>query len=196
MMLSILENKNIVLASASPRRKELLLKAGLTFTIIVADIDESISIEKPIENEICRLSVAKAAVVSNRHKGIIIAADTVVICDGSVLTKPKSLEDAKKKLMLLSGKVHDVLTAYTVRDTVSNKDITRCVKTEVTFFDMPEEFIDWYLSSGDYLDKAGAYAIQEKGMLLVKKIEGSYTNVVGLPVEYVFRDVIQLGIGE
>ncbi|OGH97935.1 MAG: septum formation protein Maf [Candidatus Margulisbacteria bacterium GWF2_38_17] len=195
-MLSILENKNIVLASASPRRKELLLKAGLTFTIIVADIDESISIEKPIENEICRLSVAKAAVVSNRHKGIIIAADTVVICDGSVLTKPKSLEDAKKKLMLLSGKVHDVLTAYTVRDTVSNKDITRCVKTEVTFFDMPEEFIDWYLSSGDYLDKAGAYAIQEKGMLLVKKIEGSYTNVVGLPVEYVFRDVIQLGIGE
>lgn len=179
---------NIILASASPRRKELLKKLYQDFLILPTDVDESLPEDIGPEFAPVFLSAIKAdAIAENYPNDLIIAADTVVICDGEIFGKPKDHEDAKRMLSLLSDKTHKVITGCCLSlgmDTV-------CFSEEslVTFFPLSEKEIDEYVRSGEPMGKAGAYAIQGDGALLVKKIDGDYSNIVGLPVARLKREI-------
>ncbi|MGN1329661.1 MAG: Maf family protein [Eubacterium sp.] len=169
----------IILASKSPRRKELLSIITEDFVIKTANVDEtlpeSISPDKAVEY----LSKIKAEPFKNK-KDTVIGADTVVAIDGKILGKPKDKADAFSMLRILSGKEHSVFTGVTVIK--NNKSKTFSVETRVKFFELTDEEINTYISTGEPFDKAGAYGIQGKGSLLVEKIDGDYFNVVGLPV--------------
>lgn len=191
MMLSTFWSKRLILASASPRRKELLEKLKLGFEVIPADIDECINPEHGLEAEIIRVAREKAWAIACGEQDVVLAADTVVVYRDRVLTKPVSRSEALEMLTLLSGNVHQVLTAYAIRSGGQDTGVERCVKTDVEFFDLTPELLNWYLDQNEYQDKAGAYAIQGFGALLVKRITGSYSNVVGLPVEWVWRDLLK-----
>lgn len=190
-MLSIFRNKRIVLASASPRRKELLERAGLTFSVKTAETEELIDETLPLAEELQRIALEKVDAIPFADSDIVIGADTVVAYKSHVLTKPKTKEEAFNMLNTLSGNTHEVLTAYAIRD-ISGKVFTRCVSTKVTFFELSPIEINWYIENENVFDKAGAYAIQEKGMLLVKEVQGSYTNIVGLPTECLIRDLTEI----
>ena len=174
-----------VLASASPRRRELLENIGLEFDIVVSSADESV-IERNIPPELLvkELAVLKATETAKYIEGKkhIIAADTIVVFEGAVLEKPKDEEDAKRMLMALSGKKHDVYTGVCVLRTEDNMLLAKCEKTSVEFKELSEETITNYIKTGEPMDKAGAYGIQGLGALLIKGIEGDYFNVVGLPL--------------
>ena len=174
-----------VLASASPRRRELLENIGLEFDIVVSSADESV-IERNIPPELLvkELAVLKATETAKYIEGKkhIIAADTIVVFEGAVLEKPKDEEDAKRMLMALSGKKHDVYTGVCVLRTEDNMLLAKCEKTRVEFKELSEETITNYIKTGEPMDKAGAYGIQGLGALLIKGIEGDYFNVVGLPL--------------
>ncbi len=176
-----------ILASKSPRRVELLKQLIPTFDIIPANIDENIKGMYPSDIPLS-LSFQKAIAVFKEHPDdIVIAADTIVILDNKVLGKPKNSKEAKKMLQALSGKEHKVITGYTIIS--KSKFINKKVTTKVYFNDLNEELIDSYVATGSPLDKAGAYGIQDKDFKLVKKIEGSYTNVVGLPLESLKKEL-------
>lgn len=178
----------LILASASPRRRELLTQAGLTFAVESADINEDMQPGEAPAKYVQRLAVEKAQAVWKRHKATedgadpitVIGADTTVICAGEVLGKPVDQADARRMLELLSGRTHQVLTgvaAITRRATVSDVEITQ------VYFDLiGEEELVRYLASGEPLDKAGAYGIQGFAARWIPKIEGCYFNVVGLPL--------------
>jgi septum formation protein len=169
-----------VLASASPRRRELLAGLGLRFDVRVADVDESpLPGESPTEL-VERLAGAKAAAVGATRREVVIAADTVVVADGDALGKPVDGDDAARMLRRLGGRTHHVLTGVAVRR--GGFLSTTVVSTEVTFRPLTEADIAWYVATGEPLDKAGAYAIQGAGGLFVERIDGSYHNVVGLPL--------------
>lgn len=171
----------IILASASPRRRELLSFITTDFEVITADVDETTDENETAENTVMMLSCKKAMAVSSLNKGRkVIGADTIVVCDGKILGKPASRENAKEMLRMLSGRTHQVLTGVTITD--SEKTETFYVSSDVTFFALTEEEISAYAESGEPDDKAGAYGIQGKGSLLVEKINGDYFNIVGLPV--------------
>lgn len=178
----------IILASASPRRRELLEKAGLSFEIKAADIDEHISPCATPEEAVQELALQKAsAVASSEPDCIVIGSDTVVACDGNILGKPKDEADAARMLRSLSGKTHEVCTGVAI---IKNKKIkVFCETTEVEFYDLSDKEINDYVKTGEPLDKAGAYGIQGKGCILVKSISGDYSNVVGLPVSKVYREL-------
>lgn len=180
--------KRIILASASPRRRELLSLTGLSFEIIVTDADETIDETLSPEETVKLLSFKKAS--SIKEDGIIIGADTVVSIGSDILGKPKDKNDAKRILNLLSGKTHQVYTGVTIKE----KDYvdTFCVKTDVEFFALSEKEIEEYVSKSECYDKAGAYGIQGFGGLFVKEIHGDYNNVVGLPVAKVYRKIKEL----
>lgn len=170
-----------ILASKSPRRQELLKHIISDFKIIVSNVDENkikaFPYDLPLE-----LSKAKAkAVFINYPNDVVIAADTVVIVNNEVLGKPINDEDAKRMLHLLSNKTHDVVTGFTIIS--KEKTISKSVLTKVTFNELSDELINAYVKSGSPKDKAGAYGIQDKEFPLIKNIEGSYYNVVGLPLE-------------
>jgi septum formation protein len=175
----------LVLASSSPRRSELLRQVGLDFEIRPADIDESVRVgESPIDY-VQRLSDEKASAVA--HVGeIVIAADTTVTIDGEILAKPLDDEDARRMLRLLSGKVHRVYTGVTVLTPGATGTRTvaraRVVNTAVTFVALDDEAVDWYIRTGEPDGKAGGYAIQGAGASLVERLDGSVTNVIGLPL--------------
>lgn len=185
-------SRPFILASASPRRRELLEQLGLRFEVMVADIDESIDEQIDLEQALIGLAKRKAQAIEAPGDAIVLAADTVVALGHHVLTKPASRIEAAEMLQRLSGQVHEVLTAYTIIDTRSHVANSRCVKTEVEFFSLHNGLLDWYLDQDEYQDKAGAYAIQGKGAVLIKGIRGSYSNVVGLPVEWVWRDFTEI----
>lgn len=175
----------IILASASPRRKELLELINLKFEVQSSNIEEIIDESLPLEKKIEKLSYQKAYDIAIKNKGnnLIIGADTVVEINGDILGKPKDKQDAERMLKLLSGSEHDVITAITLIDGNNPENyISTHEKTKVRFIELNQEKIDKYIESGEPMDKAGAYAIQGLAVMFVKSIDGCYTNVVGLPI--------------
>lgn len=182
----------IVLASASPRRIELMRRIGLDCIVDPPDIDED-SIE-PSAEAAAVLSERKAKAVAPRHPddAVIIAADTIVVCGGKVLGKPKSEKDAFGMLRLLSGKTHTVATGVTVLQ--SGNALTRTERTDVTMRELGEAELYAYIATGEPMDKAGAYGIQERGALLVERVEGDFYNVMGLPVCLLSKMLLPFGV--
>jgi len=175
----------IVLASASPRRKDLLENLGVKFKIAVASCDETIEDGIKPGDAVMLLSLKKAAAVAETLKGekaLVIGADTVVVYENEILTKPEDEEDAFRMLKKLSGKVHSVMTGITVMRTTDAKSETVFEETKVRFKEMTDEEIRSYIKTGEPNDKAGAYGIQGIGSMFIEKIDGDYFNVVGLPV--------------
>jgi septum formation protein len=182
----------LVLASSSVRRSELLSQVGLTFETRPADIDESVHAgESPIEY-VRRLSVEKAAAVA-RSGEIVVAADTTVEVDGEILAKPADGDDARRMLRLLSGRVHLVHTGVTVAMTGAadcpSTWHTQVVHTAVTFVELDDATVDWYVRTGEPDGKAGGYAIQGAGGALVERLDGSVTNVIGLPLAETLKTI-------
>ena len=183
-----MDKRPIILASGSPRRKELLKMAGLKFSVIPSDIPEYVPDSVPPEKRSGFLAELKASAMSVFHpQDIIIGADTVVLCEGRILGKPKTAEEAREMLSFLSGKVHSVLTGVSIIYSDDEDADTFISETKVEFYPLSEEEIDAYVATGEPMDKAGAYGIQGKGCRLVKRIEGDYFTVVGLPVAEVMR---------
>ena len=175
----------IILASASPRRKMLLESAGCVLVTEPADIDEVREAGESPEAFVQRLSTSKAMTVYRRHMGEhhqIVAADTIVVHAGEILGKPKDAADAKRMIMALSGDVHSVWTGVCVINAWSGEKNAFVCETRVHFCSLDEHKIDGYLATGEPFDKAGSYGIQGKAARFVRRIEGSYTNVVGLPL--------------
>lgn len=192
--MSDMEQK-IILASASPRRKDILSLLGLKFEVRPAEIDETLekglSVGAAIE-DLSRRKAEKAALAGSGNE-LIIAADTVVCIDGKILGKPSDEQDAFNMLSLLSGRVHCVYTAVTLLS--ANASRTFCEKTDVEFFPLSEAEIFAYIETKEPFDKAGAYGIQGKGALLVRRICGDFFNVVGLPVARLQREIRNLNGG-
>lgn len=170
----------LILASASPRRKALLSLLGIPFTVRAADIDETMDPEKPPFDEVARVSRLKALTVSRGEEDIVIAADTIVVCQGKVLGKPHSEAEAASMLRLLSGRDHQVMTGCTIL--YGDRVETFTEVTSLHFCPLSEKEIQKYVQSGEPMDKAGAYGIQGGAALFCEKLEGDYYNVMGLPV--------------
>jgi septum formation protein len=185
----------LILASKSPRRKELLEQAGLTFLVVPSCVDEKdISITKP-ENLVKTLAEAKARDVAGAYpESWVIGADTIVIIDGEILGKPDSTETARRMIQQLNGQIHEVFTGYAIFCEAMQTCISGVEKTEVHFRNLSQQEIEWYIQTDEPYDKAGGYAIQGLGSFLVKRICGSYTNVVGLPVCEVLEHLFKKGI--
>ena len=178
----------LVLASASPRRSELLTSAGFRFSVEVADVDESPLAGENPEAYVLRVARQKAHVVADRCRetgGIVLAADTTVAVDGEILAKPEDDLDAIRMLELLSGRVHDVFTGLVVRRREQERH--EVVGTRVRLLPINMDEILWYVSSGEPMGKAGAYGIQGRAARFIDWIEGSWSNVVGLPVATVYK---------
>ena len=176
--------KNLILASGSPRRRELMSQVGLDFTVVTSDADENIKEMEP-EDYVRELSSVKAQSVleqyaDNEDSVIVIGADTIVYHKGEILTKPKNEEDAFRILKSLEGQIHQLYTGVTICS--AHKNVSFYEKTDVWVYDMTDEEIRDYISTGEPMDKAGAYGIQGKFAAYIKGIEGDYNNVVGLPV--------------
>jgi septum formation protein len=187
--------KPIVLASASPRRKEILARTGLPFRVDATDSDEEMDPALSPRALARSLSYRKAASVASRHKNaLIIAADTFIVFRGRIFGKPHTAAEAGRMLKTLNGKKHSVITGFTIMDTATKKRLTRSIETKVYFRKMAPGEIDAYVRSREPLDKAGAYAIQGLGAALIRKIEGDYDNVVGLPVSSLVEELKKFGI--
>ena len=170
----------LILASASPRRKELLGLYGIPFTVRAADIDETMDPDKPPFDEVARLSREKALAVPREPEDVVVAADTIVVCDGIVLGKPRDEAQAIEMLSLLSGRAHQVMTGCTVLR--GQKDETFTEVTDIHFRPLSPGEIRRYVATGEPMDKAGAYGIQGGAALFCQRMEGDYYNVMGLPV--------------
>ena len=176
-----------ILASASPRRAELLRAAGVEFEVAVADVDETHGAGEPADVYVARLAVAKATAVQRRiPPGTVIGADTAVVVGSQVFGKPADAVDAMRMLRALSGRIHQVLTGVAVVHP-DRAAVTDVATTIVEFAQLNDDELQWYVESGEPLDKAGAYAIQGLGSRFVTRIDGSYSNVVGLPVAMVYQ---------
>jgi septum formation protein len=187
--------KRLILASGSPRRKELLTKIGLQFEVQPADYDESqISCSDPCEMA-KNISLAKARAVAERNPdAVIIAADTFGCLEGILLGKPQTADEAERMLRALSGKPHQVITGFTIIDMSAGKTVTRSVETTVYFRDLSAAEITAYINTGEPMDKAGAYAIQGLGAVLVDRIEGDFYNIIGLPLSALVESLKEFGI--
>jgi septum formation protein len=186
----------LILASASPRRRELLSTTGLVFDVQAVDVDERVGADHRPEDYVLRLASEKSARALARarlvHRDpVILGADTAVVLSGDILGKPADDRESAGMLRRLSGRVHEVLTGVSVRNTT--KELTAVERTSVWFAPLSDAEIDWYVSTGEGRDKAGAYAIQGRAARFIPRIEGSYTNVVGLPVHTVVSLIGQLG---
>ncbi len=186
--------KKIILASASPRRKELLSQIGVTFEIVKAEGEEHITSSVPTE-VVKELSMQKAREVAAKCDGsIIIGADTVVSIEGQILGKPKDKADAIRMLQLLQGKKHQVITGVTVLFQDGTKLLSFAEVTDVHLYPMTNAQIEHYIATGEPMDKAGAYGIQGRFAVYVRGIEGDYNNVVGLPVGRLYQEILSKGI--
>jgi septum formation protein len=206
----------LILASASPRRAELLAAAGFVFDVVPADIDETPRAGEPAADHVTRLAAEKARAVRNGRgpanrlrQGYgesrrsfakaeagpydcpVIGADTAVVVDASVLGKPRDREEAACMLRTLSGRTHQVLTGVAI--CLGETLLTECVTSAVTVVSLSASEIEWYVATGEPMDKAGAYAVQGKASRFIARIEGSYSNVVGLPVVTVYKLLGELG---
>ena len=177
---------HLVLASASPRRAELLTSAGFTFDVAPADVDETPRAREMPGAYALRVARDKAvAAAAEWPNAIVLAADTVVVADGRILGKPADRTDAERMLKTLSGAVHDVLTAVVLRQ--NGREVSDVVTTRVRVLPLSEGEIAWYIASGEPEGKAGAYAIQGRAARFIDRIEGSWSNVVGLPISTVHK---------
>jgi len=190
------EPQGIILASASPRRSELLEQVGVRFQVIPSDTDEVPLAGETAEAHAVRLSRDKAFEVARRQTIAgrwFIGSDTIVVLDGAILGKPADAAAARAMLNSLSGRHHRVVSGYAVHDRVSGRTISAAVMTKVFFKELTSREIEGYIATGEPFDKAGAYAIQGIGSFMVPRIEGSYTNVVGLPLCEVIAALEELG---
>jgi len=170
----------LILASQSPRRRELLGLFGLAFTVSSADIDETMDPAKPPSEEVARVSVRKAEATARGPEDVVVAADTIVVCGGQILGKPLDAADAKRMLRLLSGKDHQVMTGVCVLRGQQREVFTEV--TDIHFRALSDREIDRYIRTGEPMDKAGAYGIQGGAALFAQRMVGDYYNVMGLPV--------------
>lgn len=186
-------NDAIILASGSPRRRRFLEELGLDFTVLVADVDEAVRAGESPLAFVSRLALEKAAAIAVACPGAwVIGADTVVVSGDEIIGKPAGPEDALAMLTRLAGRTHEVWTGFAIlRD--GSTAVSRAVRTEVTFVAAVAEVLAAYVASGEPLDKAGAYGIQGRGGLLVERIDGSYSNVVGLPMAELVEELLNLG---
>lgn len=187
--------KPIILASSSLRRKELLENIGLKFTIDPVELDEALDRSLEPLKLAKNISMEKARIAATRHPDcIIIAADTFGVLEGKILGKPHTEAEARSMLKLMNGKCHEVITGFAILDTGSEKTSSKAVVTRVYFRKLSNNEIDAYVRSGEPLDKAGAYAIQALGALLVERIEGDYFNVMGLPLCALAGELKKFGV--
>lgn len=193
-MVNKVQQGQLILASKSPRRRYLLEQAGLKFEVVPSYFDEDqVALTSPGEY-VQILSAEKAGEVGAQHPECwIIGADTIVVIDGTVLGKPGDTNAARTMLRWLSGSTHEVYTGYTISCVARQVSLTDVVSTQVTFKNLSDDEIEWYIHTDEPFDKAGAYAIQGLGTFLVKEINGSYTNVVGLPVCEVIEHLFKVG---
>ena len=171
---------NVILASASPRRQELLKLFGFPFCVRVADIDETMNPAKAPSDEVARVSRLKALAIDRTAEDVVIAADTIVVCENKVLGKPHSEEEARQMLRLLSGRDHQVMTGCTVLRGDLAETFTEV--TDLHFRPLSDKEIARYVASGEPMDKAGSYGIQGGAALFCERMAGDYYNVMGLPV--------------
>ena len=187
------EDLPLILASSSSRRQEILSSAGIEFEVIPSEVDESFLQGESPEGQVVRLARMKALKAAEKHRDRwVLAVDTIVVIDGKILGKPRGRRGAEKMLQMLSGREHRVITGYCLMQASSGKNREGKVITRVRFKPLSPEEIRWYLDTGEPFDKAGGYAIQGKAAFMVKEINGSYTNVVGLPLTEVVEALEEL----
>lgn len=185
--------RKIILASGSPRRKELLELASVPFEIVVSEVEETIGAYSSPSDIVMSACLAKAsAVAENNSDHIVLGADTIVTYESRILGKPSNEDEAKEMLQLLSGKTHEVYTGVAIIKKRKNGYFYE--RTEVTFWELTEEEIDTYVASKEPFDKAGSYGIQGKGSIFVQNIQGDYYSVVGLPIARLVRELKQFDI--
>ena len=193
--LTVQNESRIILASSSPRRKALLEKIGLSFDICHSNIDEDIKKGETPEEHCLRLAEEKAKeAAKNVKNGWIIGADTIVFIDNRILGKPSGIKEAWEMLNLLKGRYHKVCTAFCLLNAATGNKIKRVVESRVKIKNLTDKEIEDYIKTSEPFDKAGAYAVQGIGSFMVEEIEGSYTNVVGLPMEELEEALEQAGI--
>jgi len=175
--------KNIVLASSSPRRKEILEKTGLSFIVDPSNFEENMDQNLEAKELVKTLSLGKAKDVAQRHpNSIIIAADVIITFEGKIFGKPKTKERTIEMLTEINGKCHSAITGFSIIDTTNDKTVTKSVETKVYFRNLTAKEIENYVNSGESINCAGGYTIQGKGAMLIRKIDGDYYNVLGLPL--------------
>ena len=184
-----MQMRKLVLASASPRRAEILRIIGWPFKKLAVEIDETRSSAEDARTYVERLAREKAEAAAKQcASGLVLGADTSVVIDGDILGKPRDEADARRMLQLLSGNWHEVLTGVAL---VSVGDHARSIvaheRTRVRFAQMSDAEINWYVATGEAIDKAGAYAVQGRAMLFIKEVQGDYWNIVGLPIRLVYE---------
>lgn len=188
-------DNSLILASKSPRRSYLLKTAGLSFQVVSSEIDESGIPLSEAADYAKTLAEAKANDVADKFpEKWVLGADTIVLIDGKILGKPASRADARRMLKRLSGKTHQVMTAYAFCCRTKGRFFSETITTDVQFKELTDDEIEWYIHTDEPFGKAGAYAIQGLGTFLVKRIYGSYTNVVGLPVCEVVEFLLKEGV--
>ena len=187
--------KTIILASTSPRRKELLEILGLRFQVEPSNYEEDINSELEPHELAKSLSLRKAEMVARKHKyALVIAADTFIVFEGKILSKPQTETAARKMLSTINGRRHSIITGFTIMDTDSKKVLSKSIETKVYIRQLTSNEIDAYVRSKEPLDKAGAYAIQGLGSVIVEKIEGDYFNVIGLPLSALTESLKEFGV--
>ncbi|MCK4667729.1 septum formation inhibitor Maf [Candidatus Dependentiae bacterium] len=179
--------RKLILASSSPRRKKILTDLGLQFEVIPPEISEEVKPNESPKDFAIRCSTDKAKEVAKKHNGIIISADTIVVLENKIIGKPKDKDDAVQILKSLSGKKHQVITGITLFDSESQKLISDFVQTDVWITKLNDDDIEKYINTFEPSDKAGAYAAQGKGAVLVERVDGDFFNVVGLPVFKLYK---------
>lgn len=178
----------LILASGSPRRAEILNFVGWEFEKRVADIDETELLKEKSADYVQRLAREKAeAVAAHYENALVLGADTIVVIDEEIIGKPKDLNDARRMLKKLSGRWHEVLTGVALIKVQSSKTVVEIQRTRVKFAELSDAEIDFLVEKGEPLDKAGGYAVQAQAALFIEEIEGDYWNVVGLPINLVYR---------
>lgn len=188
--------KKLILASASPRRSDLLRLLGLSFDVFPSHVSEALDRSIPPEDYVREISGRKARAVASRfNSGIVIGADTVVVLDGDILEKPAGEDEAIRMLSRLSGKTHRVYTGLTLIDSESGRSLRDVAVTDVTMRPLTPEEIQFYVKSGEPMDKAGAYAVQGRAAAFVTSISGCFYNVVGLPISQ-FCSLLERLVGE
>jgi septum formation protein len=187
----------LILASASPRRAEILRNAGFTFEVQPAHVDETLLPGEPAEAYVRRVATAKAAAAAksleaNASRAVVIGADTVVVVDGRILGKPADAGHARRMLRLLSGRDHDVLTGLSFLTMPAGAETVHVESTRVSFLPLSDEDIEDYLLTGEPFDKAGAYGIQGIGGRFISRVQGCYFNVMGLPISRVWSILMRM----
>ena len=184
--------KQLILAANSPRRQEMFHQLKIPFTVRTGNVDETVVTTTNPAEKVKQLARLKGNSVSLAENEIVLAADTVVAFEGKIFGKPKSKQEAYDMMSTLSGQTHEVYTGVFIRS--QENEVTFVERTSVTWWPLSETIIQWYINSDEPYDKAGGYGIQNLGAILVKKINGDYFNVVGLPISRVVRELTKLGL--